>query len=166
MFDILDIIIAALLFCGVLVWVSSGFQEDLVYSFVSYYYSWHGHNDYWPLFCHCSPDEKTAVGLPTQVDWEYPQLAKYYHVRDAHSVRVVILGSAANYGHVLFRNCAAFVEKEGDWIAHWQKSKAYREAGKVVTMLVTIVTVFAICWLLIKKLEAYGVIILSTWIER
>ena len=32
-------------------------------------------------------------------------------------------------------------------------------------MLVTVVTVFAICWLLIKKLEAYGVIILTTWIE-
>ena len=50
------------------------------------------------------------------------------------------------------------MEKEGDWIAHRQKSKAYREAEKVVTMLVTIATVLAICWLLLKKLEAYGVI--------
>ena len=50
------------------------------------------------------------------------------------------------------------MEKEGDWIAHRQKSKAYGEAEKVVTMLVTIATVFAICWLLLKKLEAYGVI--------
>ena len=33
-------------------------------------------------------------------------------------------------------------------------------------MLATIATVFAICWLLIKKLEAYGVIILTTWIEK
>ena len=78
---------------------------------------------------------------------------------DYHSVRVVILGSAASYGHVLFRNCAALLEKEGDWIAHRQKSKAYREAEKVVTMLVTIATFFfPICWLLLKKLQAYGVI--------
>ena len=41
---------------------------------------------------------------------------------------VVILGSAANYGHVLFRNCAAFVEKEGVWSAHRKKTKAYQEA--------------------------------------
>ena len=33
-------------------------------------------------------------------------------------------------------------------------------------MLATIATVFAICWLLIKKLEVYGVIILTTWIEK
>ena len=33
-----------------------------------------------------------------------------------------------------------------------------KQKRKVVTMLVTIVTVFAICWLLLKKLEAYGVI--------
>ena len=51
-----------------------------------------------------------------------------YHVRDGQSVGVVILGSAANYGHVLFRNCAAFVEKEGVWSAHRKTSKAYREA--------------------------------------
>ena len=40
-----------------------------------------------------------------------------------------------------------------------------KQKRKVVTMLVTIATVFAICWLLIKKLEAYGVIILTTWVE-
>ena len=51
-----------------------------------------------------------------------------YHVRDGQSVRVVILDSAANYDRVFFRNCAAFVEKEGVWSAHRKKSKAYQEA--------------------------------------
>ena len=74
---------------------------------------------------------------------------------------VPLLTMAMFYSEIVLH----FLEKEGSWIAHRQKSKAYREAEKVVTMLVTIATVFAICWLLIKKLETYGVMILTTWIE-
>ena len=65
------------------------------------------------------------LNTPRPVCWEYPRLAQDYHVRDGRSVVVVILGSAANYGHVLFRNCAAVVENKGAWSAHRQKSKAY-----------------------------------------
>ena len=73
--------------------------------------------------------------------------AQDYHVRDVHSVPVVILGSAANYGHVLFRNCAAFVEKEGVCAHRKNQKRIEKQKRKVVTMLVTIVTLFAICWL-------------------